>query len=149
MSKTFTRPLDLYNHTVKRFAAMKKDFKVLHSQIVSESLRDSREATSGKLSKKETKGAFARSASGLKRGRLRRLPINIQTGALHDSFYLRRASGGVQAFHLYSKAAHARFVLALPGTRKMVARGFREQIRKQWRARNKALLDTFRKRIRS
>lgn len=53
---------------------------------------------------------------------LERLPINYQTGQLYRGITLDGPKGKDRTYQLYSKARHAKYVLALDGTDKMVPR---------------------------
>lgn len=58
-----------------------------------------------------------------KSGMVRTLPINRQTGRLFAGIKLEGPAGRHKKYKLYSSAPHAKYVLAVRGTKKMVARG--------------------------
>lgn len=83
-----------------------------------------------------------------KKGVLRPLPINRQSGKLHALIQLRGPSAPFHQYNLFTTAPYASFVLAPEGTRYMVARGLlgpRGLLRKRHRARMAALVDVVRK----
>lgn len=168
MARQFTRPLDLYKQQVKRFASFNRDIKRMHRDLAEQGLGDARELTSGGLSSRQLRamghpygrGAAQGSAAptGLMRGarlpgmrqRVRPLPINRQSGLLRGSMRLRSAAGGVQSFVLGSGGIrYASYVLHPAGTKKMIGRGYFIEVKKRWRARNKALIDTMLRRQRT
>ena len=65
------------------------------------------------------------------------LPINRQSGRLIRSLRIipEHYTGG-QSYRVQFTAPHAKFVLAAGGTKSMVARGYRTEIRKQFRSEN-------------
>lgn len=73
------------------------------------------------------------------------LPVNRQSGRLQGSMRLRRVSGGVQSFRVGpTRAAGKSLYGIIPGgTGRVVARGFWIEVKKRWRARNKAFIDEF------
>lgn len=148
----YTRPLDLYKAQVKRFEALALDRKRGHRELANRGFEDAGELTSGILSPKETRGAFARGASrasrsdfGLKRLGIPNLPINKQSGTLHGGFKLIDSGRGAQSFDLFNTAPYQQYILSPSGTKFMVARGYFEEIRKRWTARNKAFIDVYSK----
>ena len=68
--------------------------------------------------------AGGRAQRGSPRGRARipLLPINRQTGRLHDTLHLQKL--GERQWSVRTTAPHAKFVLSPVGTRYMVPRGF-------------------------
>jgi hypothetical protein len=86
---------------------------------------------------------------GSGRGAVRLWPINRHTSKLHDSVILSRRGGG--NYWLYAGAPYAKYVLAVDGTKKMVARGVlgpNGQLRKRFKARKAAFVDIVRLRQR-
>lgn len=82
-----------------------------------------------------------------KKGVVRPLPINVQTGRLRRAITLQGPSGRLKVYKLYSAAPHAKYVLSPTGTRKMIARGLlgpRGLLRKRHKARLSALVDVLR-----
>lgn len=125
----------------------------LHDDLVSQSVRDHAELTSGRVSAQQLRRMghpFGRlggqgsdtGARGIVRGReslsdaarrkgnvirktmLMPLPINRQTGRLRASFFSRGPFGPHRTYELGFSAPHARYVLSPIGTERMVARGF-------------------------
>jgi hypothetical protein len=163
MPRQFTKPIDLYKAQVARFAKMTGDIRKGHREIVREAWQDAQELTSGAITSKQLaamghpfgKGASAAlsTPSGRRRGAsvasrrkhmgggsLTGLPINRQTGALQRSRYMRKVSGGAQRFDVGFSAAHGKYVLAVRGTQRMVARGYWREAKRRWKPRNLALL---------
>jgi len=73
------------------------------------------------------------------------LPVNIQTGRLNRSMILRQVAGrGIQNFDLTQVDPGGGIWRLEPGgTRKMVASGFFAEVKRRWRARNKAFFDHY------
>lgn len=160
MPRQFQKPIDLYKHQIARFAHVARTIREMHREISEAGGQDGQELTSGTTSTAQlramghpfgrgTGASNGRYRPGLKRGRLRSLPINRQTGGLQRRLQLRRGRGGIQTFELTPGVHPGNWVLNPDGTRKMVGRGFWLEIKKRWRARNKALLDAARQRQRS
>lgn len=157
MPRQFTKPIDLYKHQVARFERMNQTMREMHREISEAGGQDGQELTQGTVSTAQLRkmghpfgrgvgGSNGRYRPGLKRGRLGSLPINRQTGGLQRRLRLRRGRGGIQTFELTPGVHRGNWVLNPDGTRRMVGRGFWLEIKKRWRARNKALLDTARRR---
>lgn len=98
------------------------------------------------------KGKASRSA-------VRNLPIGRISGELRMGWRMTREAGGTQSFGMKNSAPHVQYILSPHGTKKMVGRGFGgiqgqngprtgETVRR-WRARNKAFVDTFRRKQRT
>lgn len=146
-------PLSLYKAQVQRFTRTARTVRQMHEEISRESALDAVRFTSGASpSGKERKRwlaknrPFARNISRSKL-RVRYLPIGQISGLTNRSFrVVRERAGGAQVFGLRN-AAQGRYTLLDAGTRKMRGRGFQKAIRQSWRARNKALIDTVRKRM--
>jgi hypothetical protein len=89
---------------------------------------------------------------GSGRGSVRLWPINRHTSKLYDSVILStRHLGGGKNYWLYASAPYAKYVLAVDGTKKMVARGVlgpNGQLRKRFKARKAAFVDIVRQRQR-
>jgi hypothetical protein len=82
------------------------------------------------------------------RGTAPLVPINEQTGRLHDALERQptRVPGALSAQRVgfnRSRARNSLFVLSPPGTTRMVARGYWREITKRWRARNRAFRDIY------
>lgn len=149
-----TSVLALYKHQLARFDAVKMTARQMHEQIVNESFADAKTMTRGGIGPNGSprRKWLARNrpfARNIARSRLRvsPLPIGIVTGDLYRKWRLlaKRTARG-QEFHLRNSSAHAKHILFDAGTKKMRGRGFQAHLRKQFRARNKALVDTIRKR---
>jgi len=150
-------PLQVYFDTVKQMEGDTKTIKQLHRQIADGGTADYHDLLRGGVSSKTLRRMghpfgrrlqASKPGAGRVRGTLPLLPINRQTGRLIASIQLRPADGGTQAFHVGPTASAGRsmFVLSPGGTSKMVARGVYVVIEKRWKARNKALVDTMRRR---
>lgn len=157
MPRQFTKALDLYKHQMGRFRMMNAGMRQMHEQVARSGYQDSQELTSGGVSSKQLRAMghpFGRNRGftngtyrpGRKRGALRSLPINRQTGGLRARLKLSRTSGGIQSFKLSPGMHPGNWVLNPDGTRRMIGRGFHSEIKRRWRPRNKALLDTMKRR---
>lgn len=142
----------------KRFATMKGTFVELIRERAYAGLEDFQELTSGALTPGQTHGAFARGQSpaqstpmgarrrlsqlqrkrrGLK-GVVPLLPINKVTGRLHRSGMILRHG---DKFLLVSRGVpYAEFVVSNEGTRKMVGRRLRNEIKMRAAARLHGIL---------
>lgn len=134
----------------------KKDFEELTSGKIPAKLIDAIHpfarsggqgtATGRKLLTKRQRSKAAKIIGG--RGSIPLNPINIRTGQVHKGIRLTRGSNQHE-FDLYSIAPHAKYVLAVGGTKKMVARdvlGPNGQLRKRHRMRAAAAVDVMRRR---
>lgn len=113
--------------------------------MVDEVKADALNLTSGKVSTAQLRRMghpFARARAlvrtrgkGGRRSPVPKLPINRQTGRLQESLTVQKRYDGPrgQVIVLYFGAKHAKFVLALGGTRRMVARGFWRELLKRSR----------------
>ena len=161
----FTSPTALMNHQKARFAGVKVTMRDAHNHLAKEGFNDFKEQTTGGLSKRQKRQLgypYARSARVLNiaklggyhgvqdgkatqvtaRGRVRDLPINIETGRLHAQIRLVSQKGG-DVYELFSAAPHAKFVLALEGTKYMKPRGLlgpRGLLRKRHKARHAGIV---------
>lgn len=160
MPRQFTKPLDLYKHQMARFAMVQRVITDMHREIAYRGHTDAMDLTRGGVSSKQLRAMghpYGRNRvaqggqyrPGRKRGMLPSLPINKQSGGLRSRLRVVRTSGGIQAFKLTAGVHPGNWVLNPDGTRKMVGRGFFLEIKKRWRARNKALLDTVKSRQRN
>ena len=138
---TFQNPTALANHQKKRAQNVKRSLTIEAASLVRGQKEEALKLTSGTVSSKrlaQMGHPFGRVATGNRRkGRMRgslpRLPINRQSGALQQSLRVfHRAEGGDMVWRLQFMAPHAKFVLAVGGTRKMVARGFYAALRKRY-----------------
>ena len=161
----YTNPLALYKAQVKRFEQLGVSMREGHQLLAIEGLGDSREILSGTLTPKQTRGAFARGATpalstptGRRRalstrqkrnrgltGTVPLLPINMQSGKLVSSQKLNKvASGTRQQFDLTQVNPGGGIYTMIPGgTSKMVDRGYKQEIRRRFRPRNKAFIDYY------
>src|SRR5690349_15088395 len=122
-------PKSLLQAQTKRFARVLADMEIEHEKLVSEMKYEAVELTSGTVSTATLRRLghpFARRPSGRKRGRLKALPINKQSGRLRAGFRRVRvpAIGGKISYDLTNKVPYAKYVLSLGGTTKMISRGF-------------------------
>lgn len=135
--------------------------KTEHQHLAEALKRDAKELTSGGISsdqlaamghpfgrgrgrrmfKAPGRGATRYRAKGDgRKGYAPLLPINRQTGRLYRSWTITRVSGGIQSFQIGPAVSYARYVLAVGGTKRMVARGFWSAMKRKWKSRNKQLL---------
>jgi len=161
--RQFTKGIDLYKAQVERFEAQKLTMRSGHELLATEGLEDSKSLTAGQPSGKARlamlrqeghpfgrgAGASASTTFGRRRGgkgSMPLLPIGEISGRLHNALVKRKTAGvGSQNFGLFAPVPYAKYILGDSGTRKMVGRGFQAEIRRRWRPRNKAFIDTFRK----
>jgi hypothetical protein len=139
----------------KRFGNMQGSLRDIHDKIANEVVDDHMDLTSGTVTTKTLRQAghpFGRGPSGAQRGgnkkgrrSFKRLPINRQTGQLRASKFKTGPSGPDRTYRIGFEIPYARFVLSPTGTRKMVARGFYEEIRSRHRARKQGLAIAARK----
>ena len=132
-----------------RLATAKLSFMQAHEYLATEGRKDFQRQTGGPLKKTTLRrmghpyaraggtvagagrGAKAGSYSrrtGLKgqitkRGQVRPLPINIQSGKLRRGIKLDGPNGNQRTYRLYADAPYAKYVLAISGTKRMVPRG--------------------------
>lgn len=160
--RRFTKGNDLVAHQMKRLRTMRATIDQSVKLMQGLSLGDARELTSGTLSPRQTRGAYARgvapSAStptGRKRGRAPMLPINRQSSRLRNSIKSRAKGGskapggGKSGFEVYARTPYAKFILAEAGTRKMVARGMKKEAGRRQKARQAAHVQHFVRKQRS
>ncbi len=148
-----TSGLALYRHQLARFAAVAQTARQMHSQIVYESATDARRLTFGGVGSQgpgrkrwlSKNRPFSRNIARSKL-RVTPLPIGVISGQVQRGWRLARGRGAGQTFELRNRARHAKYILFDSGTVKMRGRGFQKEIMKRFRARNKALVDTVRKR---
>lgn len=178
----YTKAIDLYNAQKARLENMHVSMRTAHRMLAEDGVADARNLTAGILTPQQTRGAFARGASGLQRALSARqvayrnatvstttfsgqvyktqailkpgkdgtavvpaLPVNIKTGDLNRSFYLREISSQPQRFDVGQNNPGGGIYRIKPGgTDKMVDSGFFPEIKRRWKARNKALLDYYR-----
>lgn len=161
---TYTKGIDLYRAQKALLEKHRADAKKGHAMLSSAAKKDLQELLSGRYTRKQTRGAFARhpriapdGPPGRRRdlsarqlanralpGQLPLNPINIQSGDLERGARLRKGNRGAQSYRLVvsgKAAAYAGYVLGIGGTSKMVARGVKPELERRWRPRNKALLD--------
>ena len=153
----YTKGIDLYKAQKKMFEKLALDRRAGHIKMVEGMLKDAKDLTSGTLTPKQTRGAFARlrnadgsaNAFGARRGTVAQaplLPINMQSHRLNESFYIVSNFGnGIKFQDLQQENPGGGVFRLMPGgTRKMVDSGYKDEIRRRWSARNKAYLDYYR-----
>jgi hypothetical protein len=166
----FTRPDQLLLRQRDRFAGVKVTIREATEALAEGGQEDFHSQTVGRLTTamlRRIKHPYARrprvlniqKLSGFRgyqkgkvaqvttRGRVADLPINRQTGRLKRGIRLARKKGGTE-FDLYSEAPHARFVLAVGGTKHMRPRGLlgpKGLIRKRHKARHAGIVLAVRK----
>ncbi len=161
---TFTSAMALYKHQKAEFERVGASARSMHARIASEGYKDARAMTDGSVGPRgRARGRwlaqnrpFARLGAASKPGKvpgglkLTPLPIGIISNALYRGWEFRRVrSGALQEFQIRNTAPHAKYILSDAGTANMVGRGFRSAHRKNFKARNKAFLDTIRARRRA
>ncbi len=152
MSKVYTSPVALAMAQAETFRRVGRKHHQLHDQVAFFGKDDFFDVTDGPLKQDDLDEAgnpYARlrtrvpgAARGVtdkgraarlrgramkgqvtKQGQVKRLPINIQSGALRRGITLAGPQGNARAWKLYSSAPHARFALAIKGTKYVVPRG--------------------------
>lgn len=150
---TFTNGYALAQAQKLRFGVLVRSLRVEHAQLAKDMGEKAVDLTSGRISSKTLKlmghpfgrGKGRRALKGGGRatnigGRVSLLPINRQTGRLSNSLRVFKRQTVPQTFILQFMAPHAKFVLSLTGTRRMVPRGFWPAMGAAWRQRNKRLI---------
>lgn len=172
----YTTPAQLAMAQRARFAAVGSNMRRVHEMLAKEGFKEFKTQTTGTISLKESaalgylyarrKTALAGSARGAKarvsgvglKGQIRRsgmvnrLPINKQTGRLHFGIRLDGPSGLQRTYRLYSAAPHAKYALAVDGTKQVVPRGLlgpKGRLRKVHLAMRHTAIDVLRKSHRS
>lgn len=166
----FTRPDQLRLRQIQRFEGVKLTIDQATEELAKGGQEDFHSQTVGRLTTamlRRIKHPYARRprvlnvqklsgfrgyqkgkvAQVTKAGRVADLPINRQTGRLKRGIRLTRRKNGSQ-FDLYSIAPHARFVLAVGGTKYMRPRGLLGPtglIRKRHKARHAGIVLAVRK----
>lgn len=132
---THTTFLSLVQAQESRFAKVKNTLDNVSRIMAREGYADLKELTEGGLSKKVTRGAFARGLSPAQnmvnagnvarrpkmKARIPLRPINKQSGKLHRS--IRVAQSGKYSFDVSVSTPYAKYILHPAGTKKMVGRG--------------------------
>lgn len=144
----------LLRHQRQRFSRVRHIAQAEHLQLTEEMRQDAIDLSSGNVSTKTLRKLghpFGRRASGRMRGlkgkhriqgfRVPLLPINRQEGNLRSGWRLAKSrSANLQWADLSNVAPYAKYVLAIGGTKRMVSRGFWQELKKRWRKRNFQLL---------
>jgi len=142
----------LANSQRRRFKLTNQSWQISHKRMAEQLMGDFQDMTSGKVKTTTLRRLghpFSRSRARKFKGGVNarinsigvpKLPINRQTGRLQRSLSMKQVPGGIQSYRLEFSAAHAKYVLAQGGTKKMVARGFWTEARKRWDARNRRLI---------
>ncbi len=172
----FTTPTQLRVRQRARFEQVKRDIKKVHRIMAEDGETDFHDATDGKIKSKQLAAMghpFGRLSSGdprtggrgakdgrkfigagikgqvTRKGVVRPLPINEQTGRLKRGITLTGPLGGRRSeYRLFTTVPYAKYVLRPGGTRKMVDRGLlgpRGFLRKRHKARIAAYIDVVRK----
>lgn len=162
MARQFAKGIDLAAHQLKRLQTMRAtvDDSIRLMRKLGES--DAKELSSGsvstatlvKLGHPFGRGRVAQESTstgryrGTAKARMRLLPINVQSGRLRRSMTSR--SRGKQSFETLSRTVpYARFILSESGTRKMVARGMKQEATRRLKARQMAHVQHFVRKTRS
>lgn len=138
----------------RRLVRNKGTQEEVFAEIVDRSYVDHILLMGGHLSPAQTHEAFARGATAalsnpkagrrllsarqikirkLKRGGAPLLPINVQTGYLLHQLKKTGPKGPDQVYQITNAAPYAAFILGPNGTKKMVARGFSQEIGKRFK----------------
>ncbi len=144
--KTVTKPIDLIEAQAAELHRLKADSIKAHEILARNIEGEYFALTGGNVSKRELRRLghpFARSgAKGRRRGRLAKLPINVQTGRLRSS--IRRIHMSMKSEQEWrigfdrAKAGKSVLVLSKAGLKRMVPRGFEQEVRKRGKARHLA-----------
>lgn len=162
---TYTKGIDLYKAQIAYFGKAMLTAKQAHEALAQAGEKDLRELLSGTLTRSQTMGAFARGASpsastptGRRREPTRRQmarrglvgsvplnPVNEQSGDLLRGVTLRRAqAAAMQSFDLgIDGVEYAKYVLAIGGTERMVARRVQAELKRRFGPRNRAWVERF------
>lgn len=145
--------LKLVEDQGKRIKNAKVAMEEIPRMLAEEGVKDSIQLTGGTLTRKQTRGQYARgltasksTATGRKRGRAPALPINMVSGRLRRSFERKRRGKTIQDV-VSSNIDYAQFILSPQGTRKMVTRPLKKEVTKRGKARNYAVRAHFKKAI--
>lgn len=159
---TFYSPSALARHIKKRLSTNSSLIRTFHTEMVEQLLIEAQRKTSGGTSKATLAALghpFGRKAGShskynpvtkrwttkwaRRRGKLPVMPINVQSGRLRRGFKIRRQrkQGFGQILEMVNIAPYAKYILSPTGTSKMVTRPFRRDMDKEWRRKNKALLE--------
>jgi hypothetical protein len=153
MARQFTKGIDLAAHQMKRLARMQATIKQSVQDMQKQGVQDAVELTGGMIKSRQLAAmghpfARGRGNAGRMRGKLRPLPINVQSGKLRRSMRSRGYKKlGFEV--LSSQVPYARFILAEGGTRKMVARGLKKEAQRRLKARQAAHVQYFVRKQRS
>lgn len=136
--------MDLLRSQGDRFDRDDRHLLIEHDELVQDMQAEARGLTSGTTSTAtliRMGHPLGRRLGGRKRGSLPTLPINAQTGKLRGSWRRYKVDlSGKTYYDVIPTVPYAKYVLAVGGTTKMVARGFWREMRKRWRKRNFDLL---------
>lgn len=161
----FTSPVALMQRQRARFAGVKMTMEKAHFILAHDGFSDFKEQTTGTLGKKEKRllghpyargprilnvaklGGFKGVQDGkvtqiTAKGRVRDLPINMESGRLHATITLLSKSNG-RIYDLFSSVPYAKFALAVEGTRYVRPRGLlgpRGLLRKLHKARHAGIV---------
>lgn len=145
---TFRDPKALLRAQGARFARIQADLEIEHEALAKDMKSEAIGLTSGTVSTSTLERLghpFGRRASGRKRGRLPTLPINKQSGKLRAGFRIYKISlQGITHRDVMNIVPYAKYVLAIGGSTRVVARGFYRELRKIWKNRNFELLKRMR-----
>lgn len=154
----YTKGIDLAEAQLRRFQRVNADMKTMHRDLAHQGFVDALELTSGTTSTKTLRKMghpFGRirttlPGKGRMRGRLPLLPINRQTGRLQRGLRIvEQQKQTMQTIDIRSRAPYTKYILALGGTRRMVARGYKPEVERRWKARNAAFVQHIRLKQRS
>lgn len=132
--RRFTRPIDLMRHKEQQLRKIRFNFEHEFGKIAEAYHEDAIKFTGGGINSKQLakmghpygRGTSSKTSApgGLKRrGKAPNVPINMQSGRLRRSWYMKvRSSGGRKVWTIGNSARHARYILSPWGTKKMVGR---------------------------
>lgn len=151
----YTHAGDLAKAQQRKFSNFVRTSRTIHKEVADDMLREAVNTTSGNTSQKVLDALgnpFGRGGDrktfGKRGHRLRfsakgaapLLPINVQTGRLVRAWRIipRSSGSGSVTYTLQNTSPESKFVLAVGGTKKMVARGFWPHMRKAYQGRTRA-----------
>ena len=135
----FTDVTAFHQFMSRKLDHWKQTVQIEHANLVDEMIDVMKQDLSGTVSTKELARLghpFGRTRGGRKRGRVRNLPINEQTGKLKRSLSRKRLDLASKiTYEVGFTAPYSKYILNPSGTRKMVGRGYWREIEKQYKKR--------------
>lgn len=151
----YTHAGDLARAQQRKFENFVRSAKTIHKEVAQDMLREAVETTSGGTPQKtldalgnpfgrrggrKTYGKRGHRLRFTAKGAAPLLPINVQTGRLVRGWRImpRTSGSGNVTYTLQNMSPEGKFVLAVGGTKTMVARGFWPHMRRAYQGRTKA-----------